>query len=210
MENGTDTETVSQSTLSEIRRRVCPLADTPILLFVGRHHKQKNIESIILACSILKRNNLKFQFVTAGDGSDFDRLTRLVKKLNLENEVKFLGHISNREEIMALYKLANLLVFPSLYDSAPMVLREAAVMGTPSLVVKGSCSAENFQDGKNAFIADDDSPEKIAAKISEALPNLERVGELAQKTIPISWSGIMQKVVKEYGARIIEKQGRIR
>lgn len=32
-----------------------------------------------------------------------------------------------------------------------MVLREAAAMGTPAVVVRGSCSAEGITDGENGF-----------------------------------------------------------
>lgn len=210
MENGTNLETVDKQTLAEMRRRVHPMERVPMLLFVGRHNKQKNVEGALYACRILKDKGVKFRMVTAGDGPDFERLEKLVEKLGLQNEVMFLGYMDNRAEIMALYELANLLVFPSLYDSAPMVLREAAAMKTPGLVVAGSCSAEDFRDKVNAFVARDNSPEAIAEKIIEALPLLDRVGAEAQKTIPVSWEKIMEKVVREYEALIIEKQGRIR
>ena len=42
--------------------------------------------------------------------------------------------------------------FPSLYDNAPMVVREAAVMGTPAVLVAGSDAAEIIHDGANGFV----------------------------------------------------------
>ena len=79
-------------------------------------------------------------------------------------------------------------------------------MGTAGLLVKGSCSAENLKDGINAFIAEDETPEKIAEKIEEALPNLKKVGLNAWRDIPVSWDEIMKKVVREYERLIEEKQ----
>ena len=99
---------------------------------------------------------------------------------------------------MALYHRADLLVFPSIYDNAPMVLREAAAMGTPGLVVKGSCSAEGVEDGVNGFICEDEGGESIARTILRALPDAARVGMKAQETIPIRWESIMTRVVAEY------------
>ena len=99
---------------------------------------------------------------------------------------------------MALYYRADLLVFPSLYDNAPMVLREAAVMRTPGIVVKGSCSAEGIIDEDNGFICENESAEAIARTIVRALPMIQDVGERAQKTIPVSWDSIMRRVVAEY------------
>ncbi len=210
MENGTDLEKVSPEMLRKMKRQIKYNESIPLLIFVGRHNKQKNIQGVLESCKILKDRNVDFRLVTAGDGPDFDKLVKLSHELRLDDRVQFLGHIDDRAEIMALYSLADLLVFPSLYDNAPMVLREAAAMGTPGLLVSGSTSAEDLVDGKNALIALSDSPEDIANRIQSGLTTLKEVGVNAQKTIPVSWDRIMEKVIAEYTALICEKQSRIR
>lgn len=210
MENGTDLVKPTKRALTETRAKIHYDSSLPLFLFVGQHNTKKNLDGVIRACQILKQKGLEFRLVTAGDGPDTDKLKHLVKKLDLVDEVEFLGFVSDPEELTALYALADLLVFPSLYDNAPMVLREAAAAGTPALLVQGSTAAESLKDGENALIARNDSPEAIAARIETGLKTLKTVGKNAQKTIPIPWSKIMQKVVKEYEALIQEKQGRIR
>ena len=210
MENGTNLTKVDPKALEKVRKRIHYRPGVPLFLFVGQHNVKKNLDGVLRACAILKAQGLKFRLVTAGDGPDFEKLVRLSKKLGLESEVEFLGFMADFSELTALYSLADLLVFPSLYDNAPMVLREAAAMGTPGLLVSGSTSAENLRDGENALIADSETPEAIAEKILEGLPLVEKIGLQAQKTIPISWEKIMKKVVAEYEALIAEKQGRIR
>lgn len=111
---------------------------------------------------------------------------------------------------MALFHRADLLVFPSIYDNAPMVLREAAAMGTPAVVVRGSCSAEGIIDGENGFICEDESGEAIARAVVRALPHTREVGERAQETIPIPWERIMRDVVAEYERLIMERGTRKR
>ena len=49
---------------------------------------------------------------------------------------------------------ADLFLFPSMYDNAPLVVREAAMMGTPSVILKGSTASEVIVDGVNGFLAD--------------------------------------------------------
>lgn len=210
MENGTNSEPVVPAAVSKIKHTINCQAGVSLLLFVGQHNTKKNLDGILRACAILKSQGQAFKLVTAGDGPDFDRLQKLAKKLELENAVQFLGFVSDKQELTALYSLADLLVFPSLYDNAPMVLREAAAVGTPALLVKGSTAAENLQDGVNALIAANDSPEAIAQRITSGLKDLPQIGQTAQKTIPVPWAKIMQKVVREYQALIAEKQGRIR
>ena len=86
-----------------------------------------------------------------------------------------------------------------------MVVREAAVNGTASVLIRGSCSAEGIQDGVNGFLCED-SPEDIARAIREALPKAKEAGEMARKTIPKPWDEIMTDVIKKYEALIERKR----
>lgn len=197
MENGTNLEPLDELAVTALNTRV-QLDGRPVLLFVGQHNYKKNIHGILEACAILKRKGQPFQLVTAGDGPDFHAIVKEAKSLGIEENCRFLGFMDNRAELMALYHRADLLVFPSIYDNAPMVLREAAAMGTPGLVVAGSCSAEGVTDGDNGFISPDEGAQSIADTILRALPLAQPVGERARQTIPVSWESIMERVVKEY------------
>lgn len=198
MENGTDYEELDLQADAVLRARLTGPSNVPTLLFVGQHNYKKNIHGILGACAILKQQGQPFRLITAGEGPDYDAIVAEAKNLGLENEVQFLGFIGIRSELMALYHLADLLVFPSLYDNAPMVLREAAVMGTPGLVVRGSCSAEGVVDGDNGFVCDKEDAASIAETILRALPQAKEVGQRASQTIPISWRKIMGHVEEEY------------
>lgn len=79
-------------------------------------------------------------------------------------------------------------------------------MGTPGLVVAGSCSAEGVRDGDNGFISADESPEAIAQAIIRALPCAGQAGMRARDTIPVSWASIMAKVTAEYDRLILQKR----
>lgn len=198
MENGTNPEALDLQALAEMKERLKLKEGAPTLLFVGQHNWKKNIHGILDACAILMWQGLDFNLVTAGDGPDYEEIAAEVKRLGLDGRTQMLGFMKDRAELMALYSLADLLVFPSLYDNAPMVLREAAVMGTPGLVVAESCSAEGVWDGENGFISPTEHPEDIARTIRRALPLTARVGEGARQTIPVSWDKIMEQVVAEY------------
>ena len=198
MENGTNMEELSPKGKAMLDARLKVRDGVPTLLFVGQHNYKKNLHGVLGACAILKQQGQPFHLVTAGDGPDYDAIVREAEELGIQDQVTFLGFVGNREELMALYDRGDLLVFPSLYDNAPMVLREAAVMRTPGIVVSGSCSAEGIEDGVNGFICADESAEAIAATIVRALPVAQRVGEKARETIPVSWDSIMVKVVAEY------------
>ena len=198
MENGTNAEPLDEAAAAHMRARLTHEDGMPLLLFVGQHNYKKNLHGILGACAILKEQGMPFRLVTAGDGPDYDAIAAEVRTLGLEDRVQLLGFMGNRAELMSLYHMADMLVFPSLYDNAPMVLREAAVMSTPGLVVQGSCSAEGVIDGYNGFISPDESAESIAQTILRGLPDARTVGENARLTIPVSWDTIMQRVEEEY------------
>ena len=206
MENGTNTEPVNPGALERMRGRLKP-DGRPMLLFVGQHNYKKNLHGVLGACAILKRTGFPFRLVTAGDGPDAAAIRQEAAELGIAEDCTFLGFVSDRDELMAVYSLSDLLVFPSVYDNAPMVLREAAVMKTPGLLVRGSCAAEGIRDGENGFFSRDESAEAIAETIRRAIPLTGPVGERASQTIPVAWKDIMKTVVTEY-ERLIERKKR--
>lgn len=205
MENGTDPVEPKEEDVAEARRRFCR-EGVPVFLFVGQHNYKKNLHGVLGAMAILRKQGQPFRLVTAGDGPDFDAITEEARTLGIGDACTFEGFISDRSRLMALYRCADLLVFPSVYDNAPMVLREAATMSTPGLVVKGSCSAEGVEDGVNGFICDNETPEAIADTILRALPMLDTVGEKARQTIPMHWKDIILRAVDEYEKLIRARQ----
>ena len=71
-----------------------------------------------------------------------DELKSVIDKNGLSGRTVFTGHIYDSKLLNGLYMAASLFVFPSEYDTAGLVVSEAAMMGTPSLVTEGSAPAE--------------------------------------------------------------------
>ena len=176
-----------------------------VFLFVGQQNFKKNTDSILKAAALYRKNDRDFRIVFAGQGPDADKLHALADRLGLSVNAVFTGHIADREILKGLYARADLFVFPSLYDNAPMVVREAAAAGTPSLLIEGSCAAEGVTDGENGFLCKN-TPEEIAACMARALKTAKTVGMRARETIPLAWSRIAQDVIARYEALIERKK----
>ncbi|MBQ1632298.1 MAG: glycosyltransferase [Clostridia bacterium] len=176
-----------------------------VFLFVGQQNFKKNTDSIIKAAAIYKQTGADFKIVFAGQGPDAEHMRALSRELGLSDEAVFTGHIADREILKGLYARADLFVFPSLYDNAPMVVREAAAAGTPSLLIRGSCAADGVTDGVNGFLCEN-TPEDIAACMKRALLTARSVGARARETIPVPWSGIAKQVFDRYAALIERKK----
>lgn len=171
-----------------------------VFIYVGQMVWQKNTKALLEALSIIKSNGIKFKMLMVGQGYALEDLKELSSSLNLSDVVMFQGAIHDRDYLRALYCRADLLLFPSLYDNASIVLREAASQGCPSLLIKGSNTAEGVIDNYNGFLADDGS-DNIASRILSALKDTElmiKAGENAQKTIYTSWEVIVDDVYNRY------------
>lgn len=203
--NGTDVPEIDLERAGETRERLGIPRNRAVLLFVGQMSRKKNIHSILRAAALLKKEGEDFVLLLAGEGPDRSSLEKLAGDLNIRDCTGFLGFIRNGDELRSLYALSDLFVFPSIYDNAPMVVREAAANGTASVLVRGSCSAEGIEDGVNGFLCED-SPEDIARVIRRALPAAREAGERARQTIPRPWNEIMTDVIDKYGALIERKR----
>lgn len=178
---------------------------SPLLLFVGRLTFTKNIDIIIKALGALARQNIRFNMLFVGDGEDRKAIQEMVKKQGINSMVKFAGKIADRELLKKIYVSSELFVFPSVYDNAPLVVREAAACGCASVLIQGSNSAEGLIDGYNAFLSKE-TIEDFALTLNVALScnRLEEIGKNARKDIYISWYDVLNMVVKEY-EKILEE-----
>ncbi len=202
MPNGTDTKEILPEKVIEIKEKL-GIGTESILLFVGQMNWKKNIETTLRAFAML---NGDLKLVLAGRGPHEAEIKALAEKLGISDRVIMPGHITDSDLLNALYSSAQLFLFPSIYDNGPLVVREAAAAGTPSVVVRGSSAAECVKDGVNGLLCEND-PANLAMVVQKALLDereLEAMGKRAKMTIPIPWSSIAEDVLWEY-KRVIER-----
>ena len=174
--------------------------DDPCLLYVGQMNWKKNILKILEAAAMLKKDGVKFNLIMAGKGPHEDEINAKIKELGIDDITHVVGHILREDLLSGLYMLADLFVFPSLYDNGPMVVREAANAGTPSIVTGGSSSAEGIDDGVNGFYCEDNSESiyRVAKSALSDLPKTRKIGLQAKDTIPVAWDEIIDDVIDRY------------
>lgn len=141
MPNGVNIRKVKQTAVQEVENR-WQLGRDPMFLFVGQMNWKKNIATVLDGCALLKKEGRKFHLILAGQGPDMKEIEEKIYQNDLQGCTHLAGHVTDMELLDGLYARADVFAFPSLYDSAPMVIREAAVMGTPSVLVRGSCAAD--------------------------------------------------------------------
>ena len=173
-------------------------ADQTMMLFVGQHIWEKNIKFILEALKLIR--HLPFRLYMIGTGYAAGEIQHIIQKEKLEQKVIMLGMINNRETLRRYYAAADLFLFPSLYDNAPLVVREAAALHTPSVMIQGSTASEIIRDNYNGFLTPNDV--QLYADALRSLmenPHLRRdVGVNASKTIARSWEDVVNEVIGRY------------
>ncbi len=171
-------------------------------LFVGQMVLEKNLPFLLSSLPRVIAKIPEFRMVMVGEGYAKRRLQALSHELGIQDRVVFHERVFDREILKALYARADLFLFPSLYDNAPLVIREAAALRTPSVLLRGATAAEVIRDGENGFLAEND-PVGFALRVIEVLedPSMrERAGREAQRTLCRSWESIAAEIRDRYAA----------
>lgn len=193
----------------------------PLFLFVGRMMKYKGLPIIIDALKKLSEAGKDYRMVFIGGGADLEEMIEKVKKYgitvdiadkdkkittvkgsdDMPGKVIFAGPEHDREKLRAWNTRADLFLFPSVYDTNGIVVREAAACGLGSVLIKGSCAAEGITHGRNGYLIEENA-ESMAALLMEVSDNpdgMHDVGEHAMDEIYISWEDAVRAAYDRYG-----------
>lgn len=208
MPNGTNLCRVDERAAAEARAQFSP-DGAPIFLFVGQMNWKKNIRRVLEAVALYSRE-APCRLVMVGQGPNEEDIQKACEELGVAERTIRTGHIADRDRLMAIYAAASLLIFPSVYDNAPMVVREAAAVGTPSILMRGSCAAEGVTDGVNGLLCED-TAESVCDCMRRGLSNRGALGQAARATIPQPWRKIVADARTRYEALVLrnleKKQG---
>jgi len=163
---------------------------TPFILFVGTLEPRKNVVRIIKAFSILKKQHYPQKLVLVGKkGWKYDDIFQTIEHLQLEDDVLWTGY-SSLEDMVALYNLADVFVFPSLYEGFGSPPLEAMACGTP--VVTSNISSLPEVVGEAGLLVDPYDEHEIAEALTRIIDDKEFCELLCQKGIErssrFSWS----------------------
>ncbi|MDO5399469.1 MAG: glycosyltransferase [Eubacteriales bacterium] len=173
----------------------------PVFLFVGRMMWYKGIRLILDALGQLARAGREFRMVFVGGGGDKEEIVSYSHSLDLDRRVFFVPPIHDREQLRAWYCRADLFLFPSTFDTNGLVVREAAACGLASVLISGSCAAEDVLDGVNGFCIRE-SADDMAALLAGLLGDREKmqqVGQNAQDQLYLSWEDAVGNACRRYG-----------
>ncbi len=109
------------------------------LVTVARFGREKGILQGIRGIAELGEKRKQLHYYVIGDGVEYGEAEALIEQLGLQQSVTLMGEQKNPYGYMAA---ADLLLIPSISEAAPMVIGEAASLGTPILTTATSSAVE--------------------------------------------------------------------
>jgi glycosyltransferase involved in cell wall biosynthesis len=176
-------------------------AGAPLLLAMGRLHDAKAHDVSLRALALIPDAHLWI----AGDGPEEAHLKALAGELGVAARVHFLGW---RDDAGALYRAADLCLFPSRYEPLGNVVLQAWAHGLPIVAAASQGPADFIKDGEDGVLVPIDDPAALAgaaralladaaARQRLAAAGLKRIeGEFSERAVLAQWRALFSR----YGA----------
>jgi len=129
------------------------------ILFIGGLTPLKNFGRVAKAFDSISKTVQHKLVVVGFKRFKFEKEMILAEKLINEDKIKVLGFLPD-EDLPALYNLADMLIFPSLYEGFGLPVLEAMACGCPVVTSKEGCTGEITQDA--AILVDPYNEREIA------------------------------------------------
>lgn len=175
--------------------------DAPLLLSMGRLHESKAHDVSLEALATLPGTYLWI----AGVGPMEAKLRAMAQALGVDSRVRFLGW---RTDASALYRTADLCVFPSRFEPLGNVVIQAWAHGLPVVAAASQGPAALIRDGQDGLLVPIDNPFELAGGIRRMLDDsalrtrladagrLRVAGEFSKPAVVAQW----RQLFADYGA----------
>ena len=151
------------------------------VLYAGNVKPHKNVDRLIEAFALLKQHpgheDVKL-FIIGDEAHRFASLRRAVEAAGIRQDVRFFGFVP-ASTLAALYRLASVFAFPSLYEGFGLPPLEAMACGTP--VVTSNVSSLPEVVGDAAVLVDPYSVPDIAEGLERVLDSEELQADLSAR-----------------------------
>lgn len=185
---------------AEFRRRFAE-PNEKIVLFVGRLVREKGVEVLLEAAPRVLARRPEAVFVMVGNGWT-EPLRQQTVRLGVRDRVRFSGFIPD-SELNLLYRVADVAVYPSLYEPFGIVALEAMATRTPVVTSDVGGFRETITHGETGLHTWANNPESLAWGIVEVLEHPAAAGERAEKAFKVvveqySWDHLAARTVDIY------------
>jgi glycosyltransferase involved in cell wall biosynthesis len=167
--------------------------EVEVLFVGGMEAERKGIFTLIKAIPIIikKASNTSFTFIGK---SEMTKVRSLSKRLKVEEYVKILGQVPEKEKILHFCS-SDIFVLPTYAEGLPITLLEAMAAGLPIISTPVGAIPEVITEGKNGFLIEPGDHKALAEDITILARNKKLRREMGANNI--------ERIIKEYDQSIV-------
>lgn len=151
--------------------------ETPRVGIISALTKEKNHLTFVQSARILLEKFGPAQFLIVGEGKEKPKIEKLIKKLNLEKNIKLLGFRNDIPQILSIF---NVFVLCSSQEGLGSSILDALASHLPVVATKVGGIPEIIKDGQNGFLVEPQQSTILAEKIAFLLKNKARAKQMAE------------------------------
>ena len=155
------------------------LPEEKIVMFVGRFVREKGIQVLLNAAHVILAQEPNTKFMIVGGGHR-ERLERYAEWAGLKDKVLFTGFMANRS-LHQLYRVADVAVFPSLYEPFGIVALEAMAAGAPVVASDAGGLREVVRHDETGTLSFAGDPQSLAWAVLKVLRDPARAHRLGEE-----------------------------
>ncbi|MDQ4121810.1 MAG: glycosyltransferase family 4 protein [Acidobacteriota bacterium] len=176
------------------------LSENRLLVFsLGSLIERKGFRVLLEAARRLKNENLFFVWI--GDGEKLAEMQQLIVEFRLENSVKVIRPTEigeNREDLLRLFRIADIFVHPSFAEGLPGAMLEAMALGLPVVVSEINAVPEAVKNMENGLLVRAGDADEFA----KAILTLAKDGKLRENLANKGQETVLNNFTEERCAEV--------
>lgn len=173
------------------------------ILLLGRMSRRKGFDIALRAFALLKqqRQTPLPPLVIAGDGPERANLLALAHSLHIQNEIRWLGVVTDRDQIAHLFATSRVAIVPSREESFGIACLEALASGCPVVASRVGGIPEIVRDGVDGLLVPPEDPAAMATALERVLAQPTTVASpatLRERAAQFSWDRIGERYLELY------------
>lgn len=176
------------------------LGGGPLLLYVGRLDREKNLPFLLDAFERIAARHATARLVLVGRGTEEAALRRRSAARGTAERVRFVGGVTP-DALAPYYQAADVFVFSSTTETQGLAILEAMASGLPVVAVRAAGVEEAVLDGVSGLLVPEER-EAFAGAVLELLHDPDLAGKLAagarEGALPFAAAGLGERLVAIY------------
>ncbi|MEM3455466.1 MAG: glycosyltransferase [Candidatus Micrarchaeia archaeon] len=168
--------------------------DKTVILYTGRLVKEKNLEVLIKAAPIIRKEIKNAFFIVVGSGPMEQKYKELVKKNKVDDIFIFISGVKHKD-IVELYHNADVFAFPSMFETQGLSCLEALACGLPVAGADYLAIPDLVKNDYNGYLFKPHDVKGCAEAVIKCIKNKER---LSKNAVKIAKEHSIEKTLKRH------------